>query len=175
MRICRFLILFLFICVPFRSAQAQTCNANMPASTPDSQLTDNGDSTVTDTKTGLIWKKCMEGVTGANCDTGSATTFTWQTALQQPGVVNNNGGFAGYTDWRLPNVKELDSIVEEKCYDPSINLTRFPNTPSSSVWSGSPYADYSDNAWYVDFYYGYSDVGYRDDDGSQVRLVRGGQ
>lgn len=174
MRICRFLILFLFLIVPFRPAQAQTCNANMVASTPDSQLTDNSNGTITDTATGLMWKKCMEGVTGNSCATGAAAVFTWQTALQQPGVVNNSGGFAGHTDWRLPNIKELISIVEEKCYNPSINLTRFPNTPSSVVWSGSPYAGDSVSAWVVDFNVGNS--GYISRSNSfQVRLVRGGQ
>jgi hypothetical protein len=157
------------------AAQAQTCNANMPASTPDSQLTDNGDGTITDTATGLMWKKCMEGVTGTSCETGAAATFTWQTALQRPGVVNGSG-FATYHDWRLPNIKELVSIVEEKCYDPAINLTRFPNTPSSVVWSGSPSASYSDYAWYVGFDDGGSASGVGRVDGyGQVRLVRGGQ
>jgi hypothetical protein len=157
------------------AVQAQTCNANMVASTPDSQLTDNDDGTITDTATGLMWKKCMEGVTGnINCDTGAAATFTWQTALQRPGVVNTGGGFAGQTDWRLPNIKELVSIVEEKCYDPAINLTKFPNTPSSAVWSGSPYAGSSDYAWYVYFYDGLSYSNNRNDN-YQVRLVRGGQ
>jgi hypothetical protein len=156
------------------SAQAQTCNANMPASTPDNQLTDNGNGTVTDTKTDLVWKKCTEGLSGANCDSGGAGGFTWKTALQQPGVVNGGGGFAGQTDWRLPNIKELRSIVEAKCVNPTINLTRFPNTPSSFVWSGSPNTDYSCYAWGVDFYGGYSGYDYRDYN-FQVRLVRGGQ
>jgi len=153
--------------------QAQTCNANMAASTPDSQLTDTGDGTITDSKTGLMWKKCMEGVTGNLCNTGAAATFTWQTALQQPGVVNGVG-FAGYSDWRLPNIKELTSIVEERCYDPAINLTRFPNTPPSVVWSGSPVAYDSYSAWVVNFSNGGSSNYYR---GYyvQVRLVRGGQ
>jgi hypothetical protein len=156
------------------SAQAQTCNAYMPASTPDSQLTDNGNGTVTDTKTGLVWKQCVEGLSGATCNSGSAGAFTWQTALQQPGVVNDNGGFAGYSDWRLPNIKELRSIVEEKCVDPAINLTKFPNTPSSVVWSGSPLAGHSDYAWIVHFVNGYSYFVNRNDN-LQVRLVRGGQ
>ncbi len=158
------------------SVQAQTCNANMTASTPDSQFTDNNDGTITDTKTGLMWKKCMEGVSGANCGGGSADSFTWQAALQRPGVVNG-GGFAGNSDWRLPNIKELRSIVEVKCFDPAINLTRFPNTPASVVWSGSPIASNSSGAWGVGFDDGVSSYGdgcYRD--GSyQVRLVRGGQ
>ncbi|MDD3813449.1 MAG: DUF1566 domain-containing protein [Desulfocapsaceae bacterium] len=176
MRICHFLILFLFVLISFRSAQAQTCNANIPASTPDSQLTDNGDGTITDSKTGLMWKKCVEGVSGSNCDSGAVGSFTWQTALQQTDVVNNGSGFAGHTDWRLPNIKELVSLVEEKCYDPSINLTRFPNTPPGNILSGSPSAAYSwCYAWVVEFYEGVAYDGNRVNGLYQVRLVRGGQ
>jgi hypothetical protein len=180
----RYLCLIFFLCflAPLYTAQAQICNDNMPASTPDSQLVDNGDGTVTDRKTGLMWKKCAEGQTGSNCENGSAATFTWSEALHQPRRINSGGpGFAGYYDWRLPNIKELRSIVEEKCSRPAINLVRFPNTSSSYlswVWSGSPFAGDSNEAWFVDFYSGDSDhmmryyiyqVSY------QVRLVRGGQ
>jgi hypothetical protein len=172
--------LCLFAIIPGAHA-VQTCNPNnIPASTPDSRLTDNGNNTITDTKTGLMWKKCEEGVSGNGCETGTAATFSWQTALRQPGVVNNGGGFAGYGDWRLPNIKELGSIVERKCSVPAINMTRFPNTPSNSVvWSGSPYAYNSDYAWYVNFASGNSfyvnrNYNYRVSYG-QVRLVRGGQ
>ncbi len=153
---------------------AQTCNtSSVTATTPDSRLTDNGNGTITDTKTGLMWKKCMEGVTGNSCDTGSATAFTWQTALQQPGVVNG-GGFATYHDWRLPNIKELTSIVEEQCYEPGINLNRFPNTPSSVVWSGSPVDGLWTSAWVVDFGEGAA-LQFSRGLGHRVRLVRGGQ
>uniref|UniRef100_UPI0040576FC3 Lcl C-terminal domain-containing protein n=1 Tax=Candidatus Electronema sp. TaxID=2698783 RepID=UPI0040576FC3 len=150
------------------------CDSNMPASTPDSQLTDNGDGTITDSKTGLMWKKCVEGLSGTDCATGATSTFTWQQALQKPGTVNTGGGFAGYTDWRLPNIKELRSIVEEQCYSPAINATRFPNTPNSIVWSGSPSACNSANAWIVKFTYDESNFADRRN-AYAVRLVRGGQ
>ncbi|MGX9727484.1 MAG: Lcl C-terminal domain-containing protein [Candidatus Electronema sp. VV] len=169
----------IFFCV-FSAATvhaAQTCKTTtIPASTPDSRLTDNGDGTVTDTKTGLMWKQCVEGLSGSDCASGTAGSFTWQQALQQPGTVNNAGGFAGHTDWRLPNIKELRSIVEEQCYSPAINQNRFPNTPSSDVWSGSPYA-YALNSvasWYVNFNYGRSRT-YSRTIHYAVRLVRGGQ
>jgi len=153
---------------------AQTCqSSSIAAITPDSQLTDNTDGTISDTKTGLMWKKCVEGVTDNLCNIGAATPFTWQSALERPGVVNS-AGFATYHDWRLPNVKELASIVEEQCYDPAINLHMFPNTPSKVVWSGSPHAINGAAAWYVDFNYGYLDY-YSRSLFFQVRLVRDDQ
>ena len=168
------LIFFLSSLAIVPGVSAQTCNtSSVTATTPDSQLTDNGNGTITDTKTGLMWKKCLEGVTGNLCDTGAATTFTWQTALQQPGAVNVSG-FATHQNWRLPNIKELTSIVEKQCYDPAINLNRFPNTPSSVVWSGSPFAGFPSSAWYVYFNNGGSYLINRSNY-FQVRLVRGGQ
>ncbi len=171
--------LFLIFCICFFTLysavlSAQTCNpATIPASTPDSQLLDNGNGTVEDTKTGLVWKKCVEGVTGNACDSGSPMTLNWQQALERSGIVNSNG-FAGNSDWRLPNIKELRSIVEEQCYSPAINLNRFPNTQSSGFWSGSPNAYGLYYAWFVHFAYGCSYSGDRDAS-FQVRLVRGGQ
>lgn len=168
---------FLLICYLFSAATVyavQACNNSMPASTPDSQLLDNNDGTITDLKTGLMWKKCLEGVSGNLCDTGPPDSFTWQQALEQPGLVNDAGGFAGHTDWRLPNIRGLVSIVEEQCDYPAINLNRFPNTPSSYVWSGAPYAGNTSEAWNVNFDSGYS-IYKRRGYSHAVRLVRGGQ
>jgi hypothetical protein len=147
------------------------CTATVPATTPDSRFSDNGEGTVTDIRTGLVWKRCSEGQSwdGATC-TETASTYTWQTALQ----AGADSAFAGKSDWRLPNSKELDSIVERQCYSPAINSTIFPNTPSLDFWSGSPYAGYSGDAWGVSFGYGadgHDGKGY----GGYVRLVRGGQ
>ena len=171
-------IYFLLLCGMISAAivhAEQICKPeSIPASTPDSQLVDNSNGTVTDSATGLMWKKCLEGFSGDNCESGTPDYLTWQKALQQPSAVNNSGGFAGYTDWRLPNINELVSLVEEQCSDPAINLNRFPNTPSSLVWSGSPLADYSGYAWFVFFFNGFS---YANDRNNYyaVRLVRGGQ
>jgi Protein of unknown function (DUF1566) len=151
---------------------AQTCQtASIPATTPTSRFTVNNNGTVSDSKTGLMWKKCSEGQSGADCSGGSAATYTWQQALQQAQTVNNGGGFAGYSDWRVPNVKELVSITEKQCVEPAINLTVFPNTPSNWFWSSSPYASYSYYAWIVDFNSGYSSSNYKSNN-NNVRLVR---
>ncbi|MGR0482591.1 MAG: Lcl C-terminal domain-containing protein [Candidatus Electronema sp. V4] len=168
-----------FCCMFFAASAHAACNSNMPASTPDSQFVDHSNGTVTDSKTGLMWKKCVEGVSGSDCENGWSSSFTWQGALQQPGTVNAGGGFAGHIDWRLPNIKELRSLVEEQCYAPAINLNRFPNTQNSIVWSGSPFAAVSDtdnatSVWNVNFGYGFSFI-YDRYDSYEVRLVRGGR
>jgi hypothetical protein len=74
----------------------------------------------------------------------------------------------------MPDRNDLLSIVDNSRFNPAIDTGYFPNTPASSVWSSSPYANSSDNAWYVYFWDGgvYSNVKTY---GSHVRLVRGGQ
>ncbi len=146
-------------------------NASVIESTPTSAFTDNGNGTVTHTLTGLIWKRCAEGQTwsGATC-TGGATTFNWANALIQA----KNASFAGQTDWRLPNLKELESIVESCGYSPSINQTLFPATPASYFWSGSSYVPDPAGAWSVDFSVG-DTYAFLKSYAYYARLVRGGQ
>jgi hypothetical protein len=171
------LLTLLLVFLAVGAAQAQTCRTDtILASTPTDRFTDNGDGTVTDEITGLMWKVCSEGQSydgvGGSCD-GSAASYTWQEALQQAGAVNT-GGYAGHNDWRLPNQKELSSIVERQCVDPAINLEVFSATPSVWFWSASPYAGCSDRAWYVNFYGGGDFFSNLSSNGA-VRLVRGGQ
>lgn len=149
---------------------AQTCRNDIPATAPDNRFTDNGNGTVSDSATGLIWKQCAEGLSGLGCVTGGASTFTWQQALQQA----TDATFAGHTDWHLPNKNELESLVERRCYEPAINASFFPNTPSNRFWSSSPGAYGPNGVWLVNF-----DDGGVDDSNEysdfHVRLVRGGQ
>ena len=153
---------------------AQICNTtSITASTPTADFIDNGDGTVTHTKTGLMWKQCIEGLSGAGCVTGTATTFTWQGALQAAQALNVAGGFAGHTDWRVPNQKELNSIVEHQCVTPAINATIFPATVSGWYWSASPFVVVATNAWGVDFNNGGDNFNNKSANG-YVRLVRGG-
>lgn len=136
----------------------QTCQpGDIPATTPTSQFTDNHDGTATDTKTGLMWKRCSEGQTwnsaNATCD-GSTAYHVWAGALNKAKAANETG-FAGHNDWRVPNYTELQSIVERQCVSPAINLNIFPNTYTGMpFWSSSPYPSYSSWAWFVSFGYG---------------------
>jgi hypothetical protein len=120
---------------------------------------DNGNGTVTDTSTGLMWQK--ETPDDAK---------TWEQALS----YCENLTLGGHTDWRLPTIKELRSLVDYTRYNPAINTTYFPDTVASDYWSSTTYADGPDYAWIVYFYGGY-DVSYGKSYDGYVRAVRGGQ
>jgi hypothetical protein len=123
---------------------------DIPPSTPTSRFTDHGDGTVTDTQTGLMWAKCSESLSGANCGTRNGTNpdipeiYNWQQASE----LANSSALANHTDWRLPTKSELLSIVEQRCDHPSINRQVFPNTDLSSYWSAEPDAG---DVWAVSF------------------------
>jgi len=156
-------------------AVAQTCKPAIPATTPTADFQFHGDGTVTHTPTELTWQRCLVGQsfddnatpsdpTDDAC-TGSPTDMTWQAALQHAD---------GETDWRLPNIKELASIVEQQCHDPAINAAVFPDTPSSYVWSASALVIDADHALVMFFGSGTGNGHFRGA-GHRVRLVHGGQ
>ncbi len=116
---------------------------------------DNGDGTVTDIITGLIWQE--EG----------KNSCTWQGALAYCKSLT----LAGYNDWRLPNIKELRSIVDNTEYDPAINRTYFPNTSYFNYWSASTNPGHPNYAWIVHFEYGPVFVNGKTNN-SHVRCVR---
>jgi len=117
--------------LPVRAALLAACLFSPPAL---AAFTDNGDGTVTDTATGLVWDRCHLGWSwnGSTCvDDGSeADTYTWAGALAAA-VSANSGNHRGHADWRLPNRTELESLVDiTKESGPTIDATAFPNTPS---------------------------------------------
>ncbi|PIQ50688.1 MAG: hypothetical protein COW02_18920 [Comamonadaceae bacterium CG12_big_fil_rev_8_21_14_0_65_59_15] len=136
--------------------------------------TDNGDGTVTDPTTGLQWMRCSMGQTwdGVNSTcTGTASTYTFDQANALTGTVT----FAGQSDWRVPNIRELQTIVDLSVYNPAIDLVAFPATPSSNYWSSLPLTYYSYNAWGIGFYFGNGTIYSRSGGLLAVRLVRAGQ
>jgi hypothetical protein len=138
------------------------CKDSITASTPDSRFTVNGDE-VTDHQTGLVWQHCTLGRTGSTCSGGTNETYTWQEALQE-----------GDGTWRLPNVKELMSIMEDRCSSPAINATIFPYTRTfSPYWTSSGYARDASEAWFIHSGDGHSQSSSKTDD-YNVRLVRDG-
>ncbi|MCI5195600.1 MAG: DUF1566 domain-containing protein [Candidatus Electrothrix sp. AW5] len=148
------------------------------------QYVDNCNGTITDTKTGLMWKRCSEGLSGVNCEEGEAKKYKWNDAVQR----FKNIQYAGYSDWRLPTIDELKTLVycsngvkdtkNGKCNDgskkPTINQQAFPNTLSYPYWSGSPLWFFSGHARGVGFGNGNSGAINRSNNFA-VRLVRSEQ
>lgn len=139
------------------TSYAQTCKDSITKTAPDSryEILGNGNE-VKDKQTGLIWQRCSLGQAwdatannGNGSCSGTASTHNWPEALTQALSLGN-----GY---RLPNIKELQSLVEEACYSPAINNKIFPNTnTNTSYWSASPFANDGYNAWRVLFYDGHA-------------------
>lgn len=119
--------------------------------------TDNGDGTITDNNTGLVWQT-----------TDDDTIRTWSDAVDY--CNNNTAGLPG-TAWRLPTVLELYTILNSNTYDPIINAL-FTGTDSSDYWSSTAYADDTNNAWHVDFYDGVTNNSVKTSS-NFVRCVRG--
>ena len=135
--------------------------------------TDNLNGTITDNVTGLIWKKCSEGQNNDASCSGPAATYGWggmSGALAQCESLT----FAGASDWRLPNIKELMSIVD---YGTSavvkINGSYFQNTQASNYWSSTYNVLTSSYRWMLDFSKGVVSNGWNSDS-YYVRCVRGG-
>ncbi len=121
--------------------------AFVTASISAAPYTDNGDGTVTDTLSGLVWQKCSMGQTNDATCSGTATTATWQNSLN----YCKNLTLAGKT-WRLPSVNELKTIIDRgQAAAPFIDQTAFPGTVATYYWSASTYVPFPTDAWYVYF------------------------
>lgn len=144
---------------------------------PPSRYEAQADGTVKDKATGLHWRQCQDGLSGAGCSDGSAVAYTWQEALNRVAAVNQ-AGFAGYKDWRLPNRNELASIVDYSDNKPALDRTVFTGftagAATPSFWTSTPFSADGQLIWAVDFNDGY--VAMRDRLTSlPLLLVRAGQ
>ncbi len=112
------------------------------------RFVDNGDGTVTDNCTGLMWQKDTADVN----DDGQSTDqdyLSWCDAL----AYCESLSFAGHDDWRLPNVRELQSIVDYGCFSPTIDPVF--GALLSTYWASTSFAVFPGSAWLVNFCCGY--------------------
>ena len=178
---------------------------------------DNGDGTVTDNNTKLMWEKkdeassdlhnvnntypwsglCQDNLTpcgtSADCTGVSGTALCTATDGQGTGLTIfqwvaqlNAAAFAGHTDWRVPNVKELQSIVDYGTFDPAVatafntncstgcTLTTCSCTQSGLYWSATTLAASPFFAWGVFFDQGLESFGFKVSNELYVRAVRSG-
>jgi len=123
---------------------------------------DNGDGTVTDANTGLMWEKNSQN-DGSIHDTGN-NARTWDEAFSVHVAGLNTMGFAGHSDWRLPNVRELASILNYENASPPTVSPAFNNnctspctvltcscTSATDYWSSTTHALVPQNAFTVHF------------------------
>ncbi len=118
---------------------------------------DNTKEIVINDKTGLMWQD------------DASVKRTWSEAKNYCKSLNH----AGFSDWYLPSISELESLVDTKKYNPAINSS-FKHTISSFYWSSSSFVSSSSGAWHVDFKYGGS-YDYNKTNGYYVRCARAGQ
>lgn len=119
------------------AATQQTCVADQ-SSLQLTRFRDNGDGTVTDVDSKLMWMRCSSGQTwvDAQC-TGQATAYNWPDAVREADQVNRTGD-AFFNDWRVPALRDLATITDRGCENPRTNLLLFPNTPPSVFWTSTP-------------------------------------
>ena len=143
------------------SGTGQDGNTLVGVDWPTPRFTDNGNNTLTDNLTGLIWLK------DANC---LATTYsgvdpdgrvTWQEALNFVAGINSgiySACGAGYDDWRLPNRKELYSLIDFSQSNPALPpgypFINVATASPGSYWSSTTYSNLSNWAWYFYVRYG---------------------
>lgn len=132
---------------------------------------DQGDGTVVDVQNSLQWMRFALGQTwNGKTNITEAKRYTWQEALHAADDFNQAGGFAGYSDWRVPTIDELKTLVE-RGKKPAINHAMFPATPLSLFWSSTSAANINHSAWAV-YFYGGSAYWYGKTSYYYLRLVR---
>ena len=103
------------------------------------QFTDNNNGTIKDNLTGLTWQKIP-----------NSDTLTWENAL----VYAESLSLGGSTDWRLPNIKELQSINDERLVTPSVSTTYFSTIGIKKYWSSTSLPNQITRAWYLSTQFG---------------------
>jgi hypothetical protein len=117
-------LLFLTLLLIGLTANAQVCIGE--ATNPEGFIEpgdrfeiNEADGVVLDRSTGLMWQQCEVGL-NYNADNkscvGSTQKLTWQQALLEA----NDNSHASYTDWHVPNIKELASIIDHSCASPAL-------------------------------------------------------
>lgn len=142
-------------------------------------FTDNGDGTVTDNVTGLMWEKLSDDGSIHDKD----TQYNWTNAIAGKIATLNSTAFGGYTDWRLPNYYELQTLIHLGDSAPAVypefntgcvaGCATCSCTRLNAYWSSSTFDQARGSGWEINFDDGTSFINPKGN-GSYVRAVRGG-
>ncbi|MBT7059158.1 MAG: DUF1566 domain-containing protein [Lentisphaerae bacterium] len=102
-------------------------------------LTGNDDGTVTDDRTGLVWQQAE-----------APSAMTWEQALAYAEGLT----LGSSDDWRLPNIRELRSISDDRLADPALDRTAFPDAANAHYWSSTTPINDASQAWLLESRYG---------------------
>lgn len=188
-------IIFMGLLVGSPVSFAQNCKvATIPSTTPTPKNDENdrfitfSSGVVVDSTTKLMWKRCPQGLSYGLLDESSTNEVSdvcvggvtqqvaWQDAVDQA----ESSSFGGYTDWRLPTIKELSSIVERQCTSPSLNINLFPTFVTDQdisyfglapFWSSTQTIN-SERAYVVEFSLGENGTSSLLAEHNSTRLVR---
>jgi hypothetical protein len=148
-------------------------------------FTNNGDGTITDNKTGLMWEVLSnDNLLGSLHD--KDTVYTWGNAFAVKIAGLNGTSFAGHNDWRLPNRRELESLLNLGVFTPAAyidlatacaagcTVATCSCTQPTEYWTSTTYEPSKPLAWVINFNNG--DVAAQDKNATSnaVRAVRGG-
>ncbi len=164
--------------------EAGNPNPNVVEDTPTASFNTNAGLAI-HSLTGLTWTRCSLGESwdnNTNSCTGTVQSFNWEAALNEV-KQRNADNYLGFSDWRLPNLNELSSIMEHCGHYPSINQAIFPSSNSlfgsSSVAyyiTSSSYTRVPSLAWSVDFNLDGASTRLKTSSAkSYMRMVRGGK
>jgi hypothetical protein len=128
----------------------------VPPKEYQSRYIQNADGTITDNLSGLIWKQQP-----------LQDSLNWESALQ----IAEEANIAGINDWRLPNIKELQSINDEEYSNPSINPVFNGQITVGKYWSSTSLPNQTTKAWYLDTRFGITTYALKTDK-LKVVLVR---
>ncbi|MFN8308822.1 MAG: DUF1566 domain-containing protein [Chitinophagales bacterium] len=119
----------------------------------NNQFTNHVDGTVIDSLTGLIWQSIP-----------AADSLNWEDALHYADTLQ----LGNFQDWRLPNIKELQSLNDESRINPSLNTSYFPLSTSVKYWSSTSLRNQPNRAWFLDTHFGITS--YADKNSKQMVL-----
>ena len=146
------------------------------------RFVDNSDGTISDNGTGLMWEKKAACKAPSEADPHCVeNTYEWTKSGKDPNgplftdflaKMNRAGSGTKYNDWRIPTLDELKTILD--CTKPNCLDPAFGETQASRYWSSTPYAEFPDQSWTVNFFNGA--VNFRKNENAlYARAVRGGR